>query len=62
MGDVLLLLVRHALTPHTGDRLSGWMPGISLSDEGRAQVAGLVERLRPVALDAIYGWPAPHGS
>jgi len=54
---VLLFLVRHALTPHTGDRLSGWMPGISLSDEGRAQVAGLVERMRPVALDAIYASP-----
>src|SRR5439155_9566459 len=57
MRDVLLFLVRHALTPHTGDRLSGWMPGISLSDEGRAQVAGLVERMRPVALDAIYASP-----
>ena len=54
---MLLFLVRHALTPQTGDRLSGWTPGISLSDEGRAQVAGLVERMRPVALDVVYSSP-----
>jgi probable phosphomutase (TIGR03848 family) len=54
---VLLFLVRHALTPHTGDLLSGWMPGISLSDEGRTQVKALVERMRPVELDAVYASP-----
>ncbi|MFY9587986.1 MAG: MSMEG_4193 family putative phosphomutase [Actinomycetota bacterium] len=54
---MLLFLVRHALTPHTGDKLSGWMPGISLSDEGRSQVADLVERMKPVHLDAIYASP-----
>jgi len=54
---VLLFLVRHALTPQTGDRLSGWTPGLSLSDEGRAQTQRLVERLKPVALDAIYASP-----
>lgn len=54
---MLLFLVRHALTPHTGEKLSGWLPGISLSDEGRGQVAGLVERMKPVRLDAIYASP-----
>jgi probable phosphoglycerate mutase len=54
---MLLFLVRHALTPQTGDRLSGWTPGISLSDEGRAQVAALVERMKPVSLDAVYSSP-----
>ena len=54
---MLLFLVRHGLTPHTGDKLSGWIPGISLSDEGRSQVAGLVERMKPVRLDAIYASP-----
>lgn len=54
---MLLFLIRHALTPHTGDKLSGWMPGISLSDEGRRQVAALVERMRPVKLDAVYASP-----
>ncbi len=54
---MLLFLVRHALTPHTGEKLSGWMPGISLSDEGHRQVAGLVERMKPVHLDAVYASP-----
>jgi probable phosphoglycerate mutase len=54
---MLLFLIRHAPTPQTGDRLSGWLPGISLSDEGVKQVAGLVERMRPVTLDAIYASP-----
>jgi len=54
---VLLFLVRHALTPQTGDKLSGWTPGISLSNEGRGQVRALVERMRPVTLDAVYSSP-----
>ena len=54
---MLLFLVRHALTPHTGDKLSGWLPGISLSDEGRAQAKALAERMRPVSLDAVYASP-----
>jgi probable phosphoglycerate mutase len=54
---VLLFLIRHALTPQTGDRLSGWTPGISLSDEGRKQAAGLAERMRPVSLAAVYASP-----
>jgi len=54
---MLVFLVRHALTPQTGDRLSGWTPGISLSDEGRAQVAALVQRMVPVSLDAVYSSP-----
>jgi probable phosphoglycerate mutase len=54
---VLLFLVRHALTPHTGDKLSGWLPHISLSDEGLGQVKALVERMRPVELDAVYASP-----
>jgi len=54
---VLLLLVRHALTAHTGDRLSGWLPGISLSEEGRAQAVALAERLEPLKIDAVYSSP-----
>ena len=54
---MLLFLIRHALTPQTGDKLSGWTPGLSLSDEGRAQVQRLVERLKPVTLDAVYASP-----
>ena len=31
-----VLLVRHGLTATTGHVLTGWMPGISLDDRGRA--------------------------
>ena len=54
---MLLLLIRHALTPHTNDKLSGWLPGISLSEEGRKQAAALAERMGPVHLDAVYASP-----
>jgi len=53
----LLLLLRHAVTEHTGARLSGWMPGLHLSEEGRRQADGLAERLGPVPLDAVYASP-----
>ena len=53
----LLLLLRHAVTEHTGARLSGWMPGLHLSEEGRRQADGLAERLGPVPLDALYASP-----
>ena len=53
----LLLLVRHAVTEHTGARLSGWMPGLHLSEEGQRQAKGLAERLGPVPVDALYASP-----
>jgi len=52
-----LLLIRHALTPHVGHKLSGWSSGVHLSDEGRAQAARLTERLHEVQIDAIYSSP-----
>jgi probable phosphomutase (TIGR03848 family) len=53
----VLLLVRHALTPATGATLSGWTPGIHLSDEGRRQADSLATRLEPLPVDAIYSSP-----
>lgn len=53
----LVLLIRHGLTEHTGKRLTGWTPGIHLSDKGRAQAAGLAERLAPISLAAVYSSP-----
>jgi probable phosphoglycerate mutase len=53
----LLLLLRHAVTEHTGARLSGWTPGLHLSDAGRKQAAALAERLQAVPLDAVYASP-----
>lgn len=53
----LVLFVRHGLTEQTGVRLSGWTPGLHLSEAGRAQAASLVERLDRVPLAAIYSSP-----
>jgi probable phosphomutase (TIGR03848 family) len=53
----LLLLVRHAVTDVTGRRLSGSLPGIHLSEEGRLQAKGLAERLAPLRLTAVYSSP-----
>jgi probable phosphomutase (TIGR03848 family) len=53
----LLLLLRHAVTEHTGARLSGWLPGLHLSQAGREQAVALAGRLAPVPLDALYASP-----
>ena len=52
-----LLLLRHGVTEHTGHRLSGWLPGLHLTDDGRAQARALAARLREVPLDALYASP-----
>jgi probable phosphomutase (TIGR03848 family) len=53
----MVLLVRHGLTATTGHVLTGWAPGISLDDRGRAQAAALAARLAPLPLDAIVSSP-----
>jgi probable phosphoglycerate mutase len=53
----VLLLLRHAVTEHTGARLSGWMPGLHLSAAGREQAEALALRLAPVPVDAVYASP-----
>jgi probable phosphomutase (TIGR03848 family) len=53
----LLLLMRHAVTEHTGARLSGWTPGLHLSEEGQRQAKELAGRLEPVPVDALYTSP-----
>lgn len=52
-----LFLIRHAVTPETGKRLSGRTPGISLSPEGKIMADELGERLSAVTFDAIYTSP-----
>lgn len=54
---MLLLLVRHALTPITGVRLAGWLPDVHLSDEGRKEAEMLAQRLGPLTLAAVYSSP-----
>jgi probable phosphomutase (TIGR03848 family) len=53
----VVLLVRHGLTASTGKALTGWLPGISLDDRGRAQAAALAARLAQVPLAAIVSSP-----
>ncbi|MGH2693989.1 MAG: MSMEG_4193 family putative phosphomutase [Actinomycetota bacterium] len=52
-----LYLVRHGLTAHTGSRLSGWAPGIHLTEDGVAQARAVAERLEEVPLAAVYSSP-----
>jgi broad specificity phosphatase PhoE len=52
-----MFLVRHGATARTAeDRFSG-DNGVELSDEGRAQVRALSERLGACAIDAMYASP-----
>jgi probable phosphoglycerate mutase len=53
----LVLLLRHALTDATGKRLSGRLPGLHLSDEGRRQAERLADRVRPIPIAALYASP-----
>ncbi|MDQ4149029.1 MAG: histidine phosphatase family protein [Actinomycetota bacterium] len=54
---MLLLLVRHAITGVTGQKLTGRLPGFSLSEEGRAQAEAVGARLKGAPLNAIYSSP-----
>jgi probable phosphoglycerate mutase len=53
----VVLLVRHAATPVTGTRLTGWSPGHHLSSAGVAQAEAAAERLAGVPIRAIYSSP-----
>jgi probable phosphomutase (TIGR03848 family) len=52
-----LLLLRHASTEQTGKRLSGWTPGIDLSERGVREARALAERLAPLEIHAVYSSP-----
>ncbi|HEY0935193.1 MAG TPA: histidine phosphatase family protein [Trebonia sp.] len=52
-----VLLVRHGLTAHTGQLLTGWTPGVGLDERGRAQAKALGERLASVPLDTVVTSP-----
>lgn len=50
-------LVRHGLTSHAGHRLTGWHPGVGLTEEGRRQAAAVAERLSKSLMVAVYSSP-----
>jgi probable phosphomutase (TIGR03848 family) len=52
-----LVLVRHAVTEHTGPLLSGRMPGIDLSDKGVGQADATAQRLAKLPVAAVYASP-----
>jgi probable phosphoglycerate mutase len=54
---VRLVLARHAVTHQTGPMLSGRLPGIDLSDNGRDQARRLGERLAGLPVAAVYASP-----
>lgn len=60
-GDIqrrmLLFLVRHGVTAITGKKLTGWLPGFNLSEEGTRQAKATAERLRPIEFSAVYSSP-----
>jgi probable phosphomutase (TIGR03848 family) len=53
----VVLIVRHGLTSSTGKALTGWLPGVSLDDRGRAQAAAVAARLAQVPLAAVVSSP-----
>lgn len=54
---MLLLLVRHGVTPITGKSLTGRLPGVHLSEEGVRQAKGVAERLANLPVKAVYSSP-----
>jgi probable phosphoglycerate mutase len=52
-----LVLVRHAVTAHTGPLLSGRMPGIDLSEKGVGQAEATAQRLAKLPIAAVYASP-----
>jgi probable phosphomutase (TIGR03848 family) len=53
----LFYLVRHGVTSHTHEKLSGRLPSIALTDDGREQAEAVAASLARVPLKAIYTSP-----
>ena len=53
----VFFFVRHAVTPETGKRLSGWTRGVHLSEEGVAQAEGAASILDKAGITALYSSP-----
>lgn len=53
----LVLLVRHGVTPTTGQVLPGRVPGLHLSDAGLEQATKVAKRLDGLPLAALYTSP-----
>lgn len=51
------LLIRHGMTDAVGKAIVSWMPGVHLSETGRAQAQRLSELLSGVEIHALYSSP-----
>lgn len=51
------LMIRHGHTEAFGKGISGRLPGIHLSEQGRRQAEELIHRLSVATIDAIYSSP-----
>ncbi|GAC1367195.1 MAG: histidine phosphatase family protein [Actinomycetota bacterium] len=54
---MLLLLVRHGVTPITGKLLTGRLPGHHLSEDGHSQAKAVAQRLACLPVKAVYASP-----
>lgn len=52
-----ILLVRHAPTPETGERLTGRTPGVSLGEQGRKDAEEAAAGLAGLEIAAVYTSP-----
>jgi probable phosphomutase (TIGR03848 family) len=52
-----ILLIRHGTNPKVGKGLTGWLPGVSLNDEGRFQANRVAAKLSKLPVAAIYSSP-----
>lgn len=52
-----IYLVRHGVTSHTGHKLTGWMEGVHLTEEGVQQAEATADQLSSVEFSAIYSSP-----
>jgi probable phosphomutase (TIGR03848 family) len=53
----VLLLIRHGHTEFADKRLTGWMPGVHLSERGRGEAERAARRLDGMPIAAIYSSP-----
>jgi probable phosphomutase (TIGR03848 family) len=58
-APAVALLVRHGRTPTTGSVLPGRAPGLSLSDEGRAQAEAVADRIAAMAKAPVAVYASP---
>lgn len=57
VADTLLIVVRHGVTPTTGQVLPGRTPGLHLSEAGEEQARQVAQRLDGLPVAAIYSSP-----